>query len=75
MTRLTPRVERLELASLRRHAGSLAERLHAARMRFIEHGPAAPTKTRAELEAEATAPGLRGRLARAALRCEDFLPE
>lgn len=72
--KLTARITKLELASIRRQHGSLAERLHAARMRFHQNGPAAPTKTRAELEAEAQAPGLRGRLARAALRCEHYLP-
>ena len=70
--KLTARVKKLEIASVRKHAGSLAERLHAARMRFIQHGPAAPTKSRSDLHAEAQAPGLRGRLARAALRCEDW---
>jgi hypothetical protein len=70
--KLTARITKLELASLRRQHGSLAERLHAARMRFIQHGAPAPTKTRAELEAEAQSRDLAGRLARAALRCEDW---
>ncbi len=70
--RLTARVEKLELANIRRIVGSLADRLHAARTRRTEQGSAKHAKTRAELEEDAKAPGLRGRLARAHLRMGDF---
>jgi len=67
--RLIARVRRLESAG--RVSSSLAERLAVARKRAT--APRQPP-TRAELEAKKNAPGLTGRLARARLRCGEFLP-